>query len=37
MDCAKNKILAQGLELEFLGRSNEHGNVHQKSMSNQGS
>jgi hypothetical protein len=37
MDCAKSIILAQRLELEFLGRSNEHGGVHQKSMSNQGS
>jgi hypothetical protein len=37
MECARNMILAQGLELEFLGRSTEHNGVQNKSMSIQGS
>jgi len=37
MECARSMILAQGLELEFLGGNSEHGGVHQKLMSNQGS
>jgi hypothetical protein len=36
MECARSMILAQGLELEFWGEA-EHGGVHKKSMSNQGS
>jgi hypothetical protein len=37
MECARNMILAQGLELEFWGEAVNTTGVHQKSMFNQGS